>query len=252
MQNPLEKIKPEIIQKIFECLSQAIGEDSQEAKSYLNLIPNMAVSAPFLNWDLFYRNLTKTFDDENVVYSITKRGMWVVLLLYDVESGLILSFMRDTRFNTIKRSRNKKIPKYIQSLIELNSELEAQNKQLTFLSDSKEHNDCDKSELVKILNDLCANFISSIDYALSNHAIITFSDKYGRVNSLNAYVLDNDLDIVYEQDLINVVKPLISNEVETTHTDQNEIPLPLKPKSLKRKEDKKLVALKEQENQKQA
>lgn len=252
IQNPLEKFKPEIIQKIFECLSQAIGEDSQEAKFYLNLIPNMAVSAPFLNWDLFYRNLIKTFDDENVIYSVTRRGMWVVLLLYDIESGLVFSFMKDIRFNTIKRSKNKKIPKYIRSLINLNSELESQNKQLTFLSDSKDQDDCDKSELIKILNDLCSNFVDSIDYALSRHVIITFSDLYGRISSLNAYVLDNDLDIVYEQDLLNVVKPVMSNGIDIVDVNQDEFSLKLKPRSLQRKEDKKLVALKEQENQKQA
>ena len=46
----LDGIRQEDKQKIFECLSQAIGEDRQEADAVLDLKTH--VSDAFLNWDL--------------------------------------------------------------------------------------------------------------------------------------------------------------------------------------------------------
>ena len=55
MDNLLNSISQDVKQKIFECISQAIGEDRQEADAHLGLRTH--VSGPFLNWDLIYRNL---------------------------------------------------------------------------------------------------------------------------------------------------------------------------------------------------
>lgn len=98
----LGKISHDIKQKIYECIFQALCEDRQEADAYMGLKTH--VSGPFLNWDLIYRNLINAFGDDNVSvkWSTTVRGMWTVLLLYDVESGLLISFMRDTRLEAIK------------------------------------------------------------------------------------------------------------------------------------------------------
>ena len=46
--------------------------------------------------------------DVSVKWSTTVRGMWTVLLLYDVESGLLISFMRDTRLEAIKHLKAAK------------------------------------------------------------------------------------------------------------------------------------------------
>lgn len=123
MNNLLDGISQDVKQKIFECISQAIGEDRQEADAQLELRTH--VSRPFLKWDLIYRNLMNSFGNENVNYSATIRGMWTVLLLYDVKSGLLFSFMRDTRLENIKRSKMENQPQYIRSLISLNEELQA-------------------------------------------------------------------------------------------------------------------------------
>lgn len=131
MDNLLNSISQDVKQKIFECISQAIGEDRQEADAHLGLRTH--VSGPFLNWDLIYRNLMNSFGNENVKYSATVRGMWTVLLLYDVKSGLLISFMRDTRLDDIKRSKVENQPQYVRSLIALNEELQAPYKQQTLL-----------------------------------------------------------------------------------------------------------------------
>lgn len=47
MDNLLDSISQDVKQKIFECISQAIGEDRQEADAHLGLRTH--VSGPFLN-----------------------------------------------------------------------------------------------------------------------------------------------------------------------------------------------------------
>lgn len=249
MDNQLYAISQDVKQTIYECISQAIGEDKQEANAHLALRTH--VSDPFLNWDLIYRNLMNAFGNENVEFSTTIRGMWTVLLLYDVKSKLLISFMRDDRFEKIKRSKVGNQPQYIRALITLNGNLQALSKQQTFsgLGAAPSPN---RSELMKILNDLCANFACKIDHRETHHVLVCFSGKYGAVSSLQAYILDNDLDVVCEENWLNIVKPTISNVADTTGASHNNSILSLKPKAMNRVKEKELVALKVQESEKKA
>lgn len=72
------------------------------------------------------------------------------------------------------------------------------------------------------------------------------------LSSLKAYILDKDLDVVCEQDWLNTVKPVMSNTIETAEQSHDGPALSLKPKATKRLKEKELVALKEQESEKQA
>ncbi len=249
MNNLLDNISQNVKQKIFECISQAIGEDRQAADAHLDLRTH--VSGPFLNWDLIYRNLINSFGDENVKYSATIRGIWTVLLLYDVKSGLLISFMRDTRLDDIKRSKVEKQPKYIRSLIVLNEELQAPYKQHTLPGMETEPLQ-KESDLMKILDDLCANFDCHVNHKQVRHALVCFTEKFGGLSSLKAYILDKDLDVVYEQDWLNTVRPVMSNTIETLEHSPDGPALSLKPKATKRLKGKELVVLKEQESEKQA
>ena len=64
--------------------------------------------------------------------------------------------------------------------------------------------------------------------------------------------MDKDLDVVCEQDWLNTVKPVMSNTIETAEQSHDGPALSLKPKATKRLKEKELVALKEQESEKQA
>lgn len=247
MKTLLDRVSQSVKQKIYECIFQAICEDCQEADSRLGLRTH--ISGPFLNWDLIYRNLMNTFGNDNVKYSATVRGMWTVLLLYDVESGLLITFMREARLDTIKHLKDEKRPQYIRSLIALNNKLQAPIKQQSLFLNTLEQNE---SELLKTLEELCANFECHIDNKVLHHALVCFSGKYGTLSSLKAYILDRDLDIVCEQDWLNMAKPIMSNEIETVESSYNQSAITLKPKATNRLKEKGLVALKEQENEKQA
>ena len=247
----LDKIPQTVKQKIYECIFQALCEDRQEADAYLELKTH--VSGPFLNWDLIYRNLIKTFgeDNVNVKWSTTVRGMWTVLLLYDVESALLISFMRDTRLETIKHLKEEDRPQYVRSLIALNNELQAANKQLTLLDVAKSEPQ-NETDLMKVLDNLCLGFDCSVERSNLHHALVCFSSKYGTLNSLQAYILDCDFDIVEQQNWLDMAKPVMSNEIETAEQEHNKSAITLKKKATDRIKEKGLVALKEKGNEKQA
>lgn len=248
----LGKISQDIKQKIYECIFQALCEDRQEADAYMGLKTH--VSGPFLNWDLIYRNLINAFGDDNVSvkWSTTVRGMWTVLLLYDVESGLLISFMRDTRLEAIKHLKAEKQPQYIRSLIALNDELQATNKQLTLSNDVTSSESQNGTELMKVLDNLCSGFDCPIEHHELHHALVCFSNKYGTLSSLQAYILDCDLDIVEQQNWLDMTKPVMSNEIETAKQEHNKSTITLKSKATDRLKEKGLVALKEKKKEKQA
>lgn len=248
----LDKISQDIKQKIYECIFQALCEDRQEADTYMGLKTH--VSGPFLNWDLIYRNLINAFgyDNVGVKWSTTVRGMWTVLLLYDVESGLLISFMRDTRLEAIKHLKEEKQPQYIRSLITLNDELQATNKQFTLLDEGTSSKSQNETELMKVLDNLCSGFDCPIEHHKLHHALVCFSSKFGTLSSLQAYILDCDLDIVEQQNWLDIAKPVMSNEIETTGQEHKKSVITLKPKATERLKGKGLVALKEKEEEKQA
>ena len=245
-QNGLDNVSTEVIQKIYQCLFQAVGEDYQEAENHLNLETH--VSKPFMIWDLIYRNLIHIFSGSNVLYSTKKRGMWEVMLLYDKGSKMLLSFMKDTRFKTIRNVKPGQRPQYINAVLTLNSNLQAEQKQQKLFVD-EEINDC--SEFKTLLDELCMNFLEPVVGEIQHHALIVFSTDYGQITSLTAYVLDKDLDVVSERDWLDCARPIMSNTVEkATEEDISHKQPVLTEKAKKRIKQKELVGLKSNEEEK--
>lgn len=241
-QNDLDRISLQVIQKIYQCLFQAVGEDYQEAESHLELETH--ISQPFMIWDLINRNLIRSFSESDILYSTKKRGMWEILLLYDKKSKMLLSFMKDARFKDIQKTNRGHKPQYMRALLLLNQSLQAKMKQqkLFYITEPDE---CDNEQLKALLNSLCANFMEPIVSEVKHHALIVFSSNYGQLTSLKAYVLDSDLDVVTDKDLLDVVKPVMSNEVDKVSKDDAKHKQPkLTEKANRRLKQKELVALK--------
>ena len=247
----LTEIHENDIQKIYECIAQAVSDDKYEAAAHLGLRTH--ISNPFLTWDLIYRNLMNTFDDcnicSNIKYSATQRGMWTVLLLFDENSKLLISFMRESRFDSIRSQKAEARPQYIQALLTLNEGLESSTKQISMFPQESKHT---QTELENTLSELCANFNGEIITQNSNHVLVVFSDQNGSLTSMKAYILDRDLDIVDERDCLDVTKPIISVTPETVSSASTVLSIPLKSKALDRIKEKGLVAIKEKEEQGQA
>lgn len=185
--------------------------------------------------------------EDDVLYSTKKRGMWEILLLFDKNSKMILSFMKDTRFEGIQKTKHRHQPQYIRALLLLNQNLQARVKQQKLFGREEIVTERDNQELKALLNSLCTNFTEPVISVVKHHALVVFSSKYGQLSSLKAYVLDSDLDIVYEQDWLNTAKPLMSNEVDTivsSTEDKKNMQIKLTPKANQRLKQKQLVSIK--------
>ena len=238
----LEAIQDTIFDTIHKCLCQAVEDDFQEAQAHLNL--ETSVSAPFLKWDLIYRNLKLSFSESNILWSAKKRGMWEIALLYDKTSRMLISFMRDTRFNVIRQAKKHNQPQYIRSLITLNRNLQALQSQQGLFDEEDEITE-NQEELISLLNSLCKNFTEPVSGRIEHHVLIVFSSNYGQISSLKAYVLDKNLDTVEVKDCLSITKPIMSNIIEqTTKQDETTAKPKLTIKAKKRLEEKQLVSLK--------
>lgn len=242
--NGLQKVDPGVIQKVYRCLFQAIDEDYQEADSHLNLKTH--ISKPYMIWDFINRNLMVSFLESNVLYSTHKRGMWEVLLLYDKDSNLVLSFMKDARFKYIKKAKRNRRPQYVRALLLLNDKLQAETKQQKFFIE--ENIDDDKEQLKTLLASLCSQFTMQESNVIDNHVLVVFSSSFGQITSIKAYILDNDLDKVDEQDWLHHSRPIVSNIIEQVSADKTK-QLKLTEKSKTRRKQKDIVALKASEEQ---
>lgn len=252
MSDLLDKISQPVRQTIFECISQALCEDLQEANAYLDL--KTRISKPFLRWDFINRNLITEFGKDNVKvkYATAVRGMWTVLLLYDVESGLLISFMSNTRLEAIKHLKDDERPKYIRSLIALNRELHALNEQVTFFEETKCSYVQNEADWIGIFDSLCAGFDCQINHSELNHIIVSFSSNFESLSSLKASVLDGNFKTVEQQNWFDMAKPVMSNEVETVECEHDKPTITLKSKAKDRLKEKGLVEIREKENKKQA
>ena len=104
---------------------------------------------------------------------------------------------------------------------------------------------------MKVLDNLCSGFDCPIEHHELHHALVCFSSKYGTLSSLQAYILDCDLDIVEQQNWLDMTKPVMSNEIETAKQEHNKSTITLKSKATDRLKEKGLVALKEKKKEKQ-
>ena len=177
------------------------------------------------------------------MYATKKRGMWEILLLYDKESNMLLSFMRENRLKNIRKANQKLQPQYIHALLMLNQRLQAKAKQQTLFD--MEKLDRDDRQLLTMLNSLCENFNEPIMGSIGHHALVVFATNSGQLCSLKAYVLDSDLDIVSEQDWLDQSKPIMSIAIDSvSKDDEKRIQRPLTKKATERLKQKELVAAK--------
>ncbi len=231
-------IPSELIQDVYQCMDQGFFEDYSEAEGKLGFVTHN--SRAFLRWDLFNRNISLRIPSTKRICKFPKRGTWELNLLFELEQKIVISFMSQQRYSQILKARHTKWPQYLQALLMLNVELHAPIKQ-TRMYDEDEPNTL---YCMQILDNLCSGIDNKNNQSSWRHILVVFDAKYGRIASLVAYLLDRDMDIVEQQDWLNVVKPIISNTIDTVEPDVLSIPKTiLKPKALKRIQHERLVSL---------
>lgn len=195
-------------QNIYEALFQAMGEDYQAIRASMDLQTNN--SGPFTKWDLAFRNLISFFKRENIPYVISQRGSWSFILVYDEINNIVISFMRKSRYKTLTESHGQKNPQYISELLELNKNLESRQPSL-FDEKGNNNNIQISDKLREALNELCINWKERRNNL--RHVLVVFDYQSNAIQFLKAYLLDKRMNIIEENNWLEAVKPVISNEI---------------------------------------
>jgi len=202
------KATDDFISKIAKCLADAVGDDIK-VNSYGLITQN---GTPFRVWDLLNTKICKLFDKSDVIANPTKRGAWLLVPVFERNTGVIYSLMRETRFAELK----KELPKrrsahYIDAFASaLNGNLHARHVQLTFFTIPSFNKNHLREIVQKILSDL-----KIPNELVKRHALILFRSANHELSSLRCCIVNSNLDIVNESDWCNYIKPTESAVPDT-------------------------------------
>ncbi|WP_018703818.1 DUF5986 family protein [Anaeromusa acidaminophila] len=198
------KATDKFISVITKCVSDAVGDDIKgDIKSHGLVTQN---STPTRIWDLLNTNICKNFNQIDIIANPTKRGPWEMVPIFERNTGIVYSLMREQRFELLK----KEFPKrrnahYIDAFARsLNADLcAAKNQLLLFpLCEKKFNNEEFIQEIIeKIFRDLGVP-----NELVRHHALILFSSFNNELASLRCCVVDSNLGIVDEVDWSNYIK----------------------------------------------
>lgn len=174
---------------------------------------------PSARWDAINESFSDAFQKENIPFICTKRGFWELLLFCDREKQVVVSAMREDRFNDICRNPEENAPRYFDSLVSLNADLEA-NASQTSLCDVYEATD-----KYNQLETLCKCLpIPANKY---NHVVLLFSIDYDEISSIKLCVVNSKFEVVEEEDLL---QQIVSNRSKETiiynveNQESNDVP----------------------------
>ncbi len=232
-------IAKEKIQVVHDCIISA-----EQAQLDFELGQQMATnnSRSSLIWDRINTMLINLFTDENVLHSKCKRGMWTLLLLYDSPNNLLMSFMREERFNTIYNEDDTERPQYIQALLRLNNDYRSKHEQQSMFGVE----DSDVGiYIIDLLNSICDSFTNPVDQEIANHLLVVFSTEENQLASLKAYIINPHFDIAYEENWLDLVQPMAPEIIfEGSQEDSVRIKPKLTKKAVQRTHEKEMVSLK--------
>lgn len=148
--------------------------------------------------------------------------------------------MRKNRLDSILMNPEKNAPLYLRALTTLNEDLGVENPKLFEIEQ-------DKSDLVFVLNKLCQNLTSSLSEQKPLYKIITFdTDSNFRITDFRLNVLDYTCYRLSEENLLNSVKPVYSNEIpQADNTTAQQPVLKLKKKAEDRIAGQEKIELKD-------
>lgn len=186
--------------QIVRLLSDAVQNDVKEIMSthYFEFFN----SVHFLTWDCIYTRVYKRLNNENIICIKCKRGPWSFVLVYDLQSKYLYSFMKDKRLDQlILERKNRSAIHYLDALVTLNTGINELNIDMTNAEQQLEllplEKDSDWLKAVeKILRDMLGIYYGKIE----KYAIITFNQFKGEVQSVKVTLLSPNMDIIYQED----------------------------------------------------
>lgn len=230
-----------LFQNVFTALSE-VSEDYQSFESHFMTKTHNA--KPSLRWDFINTNVMEKLKEMDIEVAITQRGFWEMLVIFSKEDNCIFTLMRKNRFEDIIINPEKNAPIYLRALSILNEDLGLENPLLFDMG-------TDKSNLLFVLNKLCQNLTSNFPEQKPIYKIITFdTDSNFRITDFRLNVLDYTCHILSEENILDTIIPVYSNEISQVENDLIQRPgLKLKKKATDRIIGQTSVELKDIENQ---
>lgn len=227
--------KDEVITQIVAAINIAISENIYEDYQRSELDRLHSNSFYQRIWDHINNNLSKICLP-NIIGGFTKRGFWNAYSLFDKETGLIYSFLREKRFREIAR-KIKTNPHYVQALAAQGNP-DLQPPQMTFFSMEP-----DQTKSKYIFEQVCSDLMITPDM-VKGHKVILFNGYNGILTSVRCCMIDWAFEIHNSIDLtsyINVYESVIVEEISEpiSKTNNPSQGLKLKPKA------KEKIALKD-------
>ena len=236
---------------IVKCIEDATGDVIKEDLAHSELLYQN--STPHRIWDYIFSLLTKSLDAVGYPIISTNSGPWKFPIIYDGESGNIITIMREKRFAVLRRQQQKRDkPHYVDMLTAtLNKELLPQYPQMSLLEKPPR----DYEEMKKRVDAMLQDFGGKADQ-VRNHVLILFEARGFLLYSIRAIKVTPDLELAVDgevnlSNLISAKPSIIMEKIEKPDSPVNNPTrgLKLKAKALERKSKAKIKNKQEKEEQ---
>ena len=146
-------------------------------------------------WEYINRNINRAFPPEVCTVVKAHRGPWEFMIIYDKQSGHIMTIMRGTRFKELRESINtRNTEHYVQLLArEFNNELMPGYEQLSFV-DGVEENVSKKADSAEVQKLLCG--LNDENEPIKNHVLVLFDTAGGHLVNIKSVKVTPKLQIV--------------------------------------------------------
>jgi len=191
---------------LVNCVGEAVGNDIKDDMNGL-ITDN---SEPERIWDILNTKLYNKMNSLSCVADVTKRGRWKMVPVFDKETGLLYTFMRESRYDELKRQLERGARNtyhYVDCLVHmLNPDLIGIVQQLQFDTSTYSVQDTSfekmKKTVIKILSDLKVS-----ESIVKRHVLILFDSDNNELLSIRAVMIDRNMNIAIESNLNKYITP---------------------------------------------
>lgn len=207
------------IKSFVSCVEEAVGND---IKNDMHGLATGNSKADRI-WDILHTNLRSNMNTLDCIVDVTKRGRWEMMPVFDKESGFLYNFMRESRFEDLKRERRRGREQghYVNCLAHiLNADLigvEGQQQlDTSYCSVQKVSLISMKKAVDKILNDLRIS-----ENTVKHHVLILFTSRNYVLETIRAVMIDREMNIAHESIWNKYINPVESIIMDTTSSSNN-------------------------------
>lgn len=178
----------DFIRSIVSSINSAVTDDIMQDTRQANMNRSSMNSYPSRIWDLINRNVCNAFKyNSEVIVAYTKRGPWNLIVIFDKTTGMLLTIMREERFDEVKRD-SKSHKHYVYELANMfNADLEIQQQSLLVLDENEE-------KIKKSIERICNDLLISTDM-VQHHAMVLFSSQDELLLSIRCCMINCNFEI---------------------------------------------------------